>query len=146
MKEIRIGFGNPIIGFLVDVGWIDAADIVRAKNVPVHDLDPFFEWRVHLARDSRAGTPVPRLSTGPGVVSQRGFVAEYRSRPHQRRPANVTAATNNRVLDQGRGAYARVTPDHGVFNPRALFNITTTPQNRVDYFDARFDRAFVRDY
>src|SRR5205807_6665666 len=93
--------------------------ILPSVNRPYRRRLLFNKVRI-LPLDSRAG---------PRIVGQRSLVSQDRAWPNQSRPADVTAASDDCILHLRGGADARVTPNHRIFDPRALFNVTTFAQN-----------------
>src|ERR1043166_225762 len=79
------------------------------------------------------------------VIRQRSFVPQHATRPDQRRAADVTTTSDDRFAHLRRSAHARVTPNHRVLNARALFDVATFAENRVDNLDAGFEYAIVGD-
>src|SRR5882724_11035754 len=82
----------------------------------------------------------------PRVIGQRRLVAQHRAGTNDGGPAYVTTTPDDRVLHLRRSAHARVTPNDRVLNPRALFDVATFAQHRVDYLDAWLERALISNH
>src|SRR5437588_4972609 len=154
MKEKSVGLGDAVISFLIKISWINAANVVSAKAVKVHSVILIrqhirhrdTEVRKESAISENGGTPISELSVrilvllwsflcvsaplgqtlgaGLRVVGQRSLISQDRARSNQSRTADVTAASDDRISHLRRCADARVTPNHGILDARALFNVT----------------------
>src|SRR5258707_7411713 len=85
-------------------------------------------------------------SAGSRVIGQGSLVSQNGARANDRGSADMTSPSDDCVRHLRQSTNAGVTPDDRVFNPRALFDVTTFTQHWVDYFHARLKRALIGDH
>src|SRR5581483_610523 len=88
---------------------------------------------------------VLQLRAGLRIIRQRSLVAKYATGADKGRAADVATAAGDCILDLRGCAYTRVTPDNGILNSRALFDVTAFTEHGIDDLYAGLDDAIVRD-
>src|SRR6266436_72769 len=77
------------------------------------------------------------------VIGQRGLVSQHRAWTNQGGSADMAAAPDDCVVQASLCANSRVTPNNRVLDVRALFDVASFAEHRVNYFDTGLKRAVI---
>src|SRR2546428_6347377 len=122
MKQRRVGVRAPGISLFVKISWIDASDVIRAKDFPIHDVSPFssrfgrtdFSRNAFHERPSRLKPELQTFGSGASlrVIGQCSLVTKHRVRPYQGRASDMATAADDCPVYLRCRSNAGVRPDN----------------------------------